>query len=822
MRLLSMVALLGCVAAGQAATVLYDFETDADVQVWHDEGGTGLGGGKTLTRVERFAASGQSALRFTTPKWVPAEHGGTQVWPAFECAPAVSDWSSFDRLAFTAVNTTDATQLLAMFITDTTKPTREGLQWTRRLAPREGGQFVIDLAGLKARGLDPAHIGRIHIFTENPPVDLEILIDRMVLLAPGQALPPLPAGWYGAWAALYRGEVDALAAQVTRDGETLRGAARGVPALSAWVEQRLAAMAKRLPELRGALEQPGEASLRLPDQLAAARAELAAVADRLPVAKSFEPLRAKVQTDAAAAGVLVGFASPMVKVLPRAGKPDLRFEAATQMALARGESEALQVVIWPLSSNLKDVSIRVTGLGWPAGSVAAPPVGYVQTKSTPPYGSAHVGWWPDPILDFMDKADVAAGDAQSFWLRLKAPRNQKPGVSRGKLEVVSAGKVLFRFDLSVKVHSFEVPAATPLPSAITFAPHFYEDNGAGGWREGLYRDTAWESRKADWADFLADYGITYDSLYSYGGWKPEFDQLRRLHDQGRLGRFNLGYWSTCAPGKEDEYRQWMADVIRPRYEQAKALGILDHAYLYGCDELPEAEFPHVQRAAALLKAAFPEVFVLTTTYDHSFGQDTVIKSVDGFCPLTPKFDPKLAAQARAQGKQVWWYICCGPAHPYANMFIEYPAIEGRLLMGAMAAKYRPDGFLYYQISIWNGKPITSGPFTEWDPRSWTTYHGDGSWVCVGPNGRPLATQRLENFRDGLEDYAYTSVLEAAMARVKALPETAATGAWLGEAEARLVVPKDLVESMTRYTGDPAVVEAWRAGMAAAIEAAPPG
>ena len=94
------------------------------------------------------------------------------------------------------------------------------------------------------------------------------------------------------------------------------------------------------------------------------------------------------------------------------------------------------------------------------------------------------------------------------------------------------------------------------------------------------------------------------------------------------------------------------------------------------------------------------------------------------------------------------------------MFIEYPAIEGRLLMGAMTARQRPDGFLYYQISIWNSRrPITSGPFTDWDPRSWTTYHGDGSWTCVGPDGAPVPTIRLENFRDGLEDFAAVRALE---------------------------------------------------------------
>ncbi|MGO9115901.1 MAG: hypothetical protein ACLP9L_42385 [Thermoguttaceae bacterium] len=43
------------------------------------------------------------------------------------------------------------------------------------------------------------------------------------------------------------------------------------------------------------------------------------------------------------------------------------------------------------------------------------------------------------------------------------------------------------------------------------------------------------------------------------------------------------------------------------------------------------------------------------------------------------------------------------------MFIEYPVIDGRLLMDAMTARQRPDGFLYYQIGIWNSRwPITPG------------------------------------------------------------------------------------------------------------------
>jgi hypothetical protein len=186
--------------------------------------------------------------------------------------------------------------------------------------------------------------------------------------------------------------------------------------------------------------------------------------------------------------------------------------------------------------------------------------------------------------------------------------------------------------------------------------------------------------------------------------------------------------------------------------------------------------------------------------------------MDCFTPLTTKFDAGKAAAARRQGRKVWWYICCSPHDPYANMFIECQGIEGRLLMGAQTVKYRPDGFLYYQTSIWNSpRPIGGGSaFTDWVARSWTTYHGDGSWICCGPGGTPLATVRLENFRDGLEDFAYAKKLEAKLAAEPDAP-------WAPEAKRLLAVPETVVKDLANYTFDPAVLYAWRDAIADLIE-----
>ena len=411
---------------------------------------------------------------------------------------------------------------------------------------------------------------------------------------------------------------------------------------------------------------------------------------------------------------------------------------------------------------------------------------------------------------------------------MRASRQQAPGLYRGKMELMVEGAPVFSFDLGVRVFSFTLPERSPLPLAITFAPG---DNPLTEtiaeqrrWRQSPdYPVNAWKQHKQRWGDFLADYYITYDSLYHHR--IPDYEILMRLRDQGRLDWFNLGYFAQAGTNAA-EVEAWKAANLprfREAYTKAKDLGLLPHAYIYGCDENKPELFSQVESAARILKAEFPGVLIMTTASDQSYGMESAIKSVDAFCPLTPSFDPEKAARARAAGKQVWWYICCAPHHPSANMFIECSAIEGRLLMGAMSAKYRPDGFLYYQISIWNSqKPITSGPFTDWDPRSWTTYHGDGSWTCVGPDGIPLPTIRLENFRDGLEDFAYVCLLESAIAQIEASPALrAARTTWLKRARPLLQAPAEVLKSKTDYTHDPARLYHWRNAMAEAImEAAP--
>lgn len=774
--ILGLAALGGLCAFG--ATTLYDFEAPGEIAKVPKTANANW----TLGVTNAFATCGANALHFKCATW----KRGMPEWPSFTVESPVADWTPYDRLVVDVVTLGARGDLLSTFIAEKDGRIQNGLQKSFRLPSAGLVQWVIPLKDWPQTA-DPRKIARIHFFTERPG-DFDVYLDRWTLLKRGEAVPA-PTG-----------------AALARD---------------------------LLPSLK--------------DRVAAAeqaRTDAQLERDHLESYWRFREKCSHAGQDTSR--LLVGAASPMVKIRPR-GTFDAEPACEFAVRLARNEKESVQVLVAPGERDLRDARVSVgdlvakDGTRFAAANVKCALTGYVNVTNRPPYKVGYAttnaagacvramktpeaGWWPDPILDHMSSTDVRGRDVQSFWVRVTCPETQKAGDYAGTLTVSVAGKTAAEFPFRVRVNDFAVPKASPLPMAITFWPEVNTSDRPDWQAETakLRNDpdfpvNAWKPNRLAWGDFLADYYVTMDSLYGQN--RQQWDVLARLDAQGRLGVFNLGYWSYPAKDETDEH--WRArtlPTLKANYEKAKALGILDKAYLYGCDEISKEHFPSIKRAVACLKKEFPGVPISTTAYDHEFGVGTELGVMDWFTPLTPKFDVEKAAKARKEGRQVWWYICCGPHSPYANMFIENAAIEGRILMGAQTTRMRPDGFLYYEISIWNmRRPLSCGPFTDWDARSWTTYHGDGSWTCIGPGGRPLATQRLENFRDGLEDYAYALELER---RLKAC--TNPDGPWAAKARAALAVPDDVMTSMTDYTDDPAAVMRWRDAMADLIESSGDG
>lgn len=753
----------------------------------------------TLEISTMFGTSGPHSLRFATPRW----QQGMQEWPAFDAAPEVADWRGFDRAVVDLINPEPQPCSLSVLVSDSKERFQQGLSHRFQLPAHSYRRFVIPLS-LMPESIDRSRIALVHFFTERPAADMSIHLGGIWLLRPGEEPADPPADFVGQIATVARNRLALLDERIAQCRVALAGRA-DQPVDRSLVDAELDRVADHVLAVR---RQLSRADITL-EEIAAAERMAESLRDFQPRVESVLRLRQDfARLPFQTSPVLVGFASSMVKLMPRDMPFELSVSRDVQLALARNEHESFQVAVMPRDRTVQGVHVSVSDLTSATGDVLSASqidcdvMGYVRTKQNPPYAVSHVGWWPDPILDFLEPVDIAEGDLQSFWVRVRAPRDQPAGNYQGTLRVHVQGTEPLEFGLSIRVYDFTLPRHTPLPTAITFFEHPAQMGGSENW----------PTMKLRYADFLADYYIDYDSLYRGG--PPDFEIVEHLHKQGRLVAFNLGNVFNAGT-KEEGFDAAIAETVnrlRPAYDEAKRRGLLDFAYIYGFDERPEDQFTLLERSAQALKEAFPEVLLMTTSYDHSFGLDSVVKTIDAWCPLTPRFVPELADRARAGGKYVWWYICCGPHNPHANWFVEYAAIESRLLMGAMTAKMRPDGFLYYSLTIWNdNQPIESGPFTQWDPVSWTVYHGDGSLLCAGPGGKPVPTIRLENYRDGLEDFAYACILEEIVQRVTARAEVPSDvdERWLAEARAALEVPTTLVSSMAEYSRDPAALYAFR-------------
>lgn len=512
-----------------------------------------------------------------------------------------------------------------------------------------------------------------------------------------------------------------------------------------------------------------------------------------------------------------GFTSSMEKVFPK----DVHFNASVarsaKVSLAGNEVESVQLLILANDRDLKYTNV-VSGEVRRADnkkvsvvpSIQISPVGFVKTKK-PPYPVRYVGWYPDPILDFLTSYDIKKGDLQPVWIRVNAPAGTPAGDYIADLTVKPANAPSVRLRLKVHVWGFDLPKENHLRNAMSL----YEDYMSKTYVE------ASDSMRAKYQDFVLRYRINPDNIYR--AVPPKIQDIERWNSQG-LNAFNITHVVKVEGIKQGEpYPEARKREIMARLNslipQLKEKNLYSKAYVYGFDEVNGDSFAAMQDIFSAIKAKYPDLPLMTTAYDSSYGEISKLDCVDIWVPLTPRYDYVRAQEARARGKQVWWYICISPKEPFANWLIEDDAIEARSLMGLQTVKYKPDGFLYYAMTRWplTKKPITDGPYTDWPPASYMDCNGDGSIICAGPTG-PLATIRLENIRDGIEDYEYFWLLRQEIEKLKdcAGPTAAVV---LARAQKAAEIGDDLVKDLTSFSRSPEAIYAKRKQVAEAILAA---
>jgi len=534
-------------------------------------------------------------------------------------------------------------------------------------------------------------------------------------------------------------------------------------------------------------------------------------------------LRLRSLTSDPRAGYAVGVETPLRKL-----RPDNPYRGPVgvpaEVWLCRNEYEPVQVVVLALEKPLQRVRVNATELVGPGGArirdqhVALNVVGFVHTRK-PAYAVEYVGWYPDPLLD-IEPFDVNPDGLQPIWVTIYCPPTAPAGDYVGEIIIKPDNAAETRVPLIAHVWDFALPNQTHLKTAFAL---FESEIAAWYGYDQLPAEV-----RLRYYDFLLRHRINPTNIYSSTP-VPAARDMAFCISRG-LNAFNIkciGYSETPEQRRaEVEEVQSYARFLRPQHW-------FDGAYIYGFDEIQPADYPKLREMYGMIRQAVPGLPRACTVVPN----EELKGYVDIWVPLTAAYNHESALRYRAAGDQVWWYICCGPHHPYANWFIDYPATDPRLLFW-MNWKYGTNGFLYYALNMWQSNRMVEGlpgyltpaedpsareaiaagrrwPEVPWNTFTFGNFNGDGHLLYPGPGGKPISSIRLECIRDGIEDYEYFCLLSQLTAALEG-PER--YHVMVKTAKRLLSVEPLVVQSLTQYTDDPDLIERARRDLGEQIEA----
>ena len=194
----------------------------------------------------------------------------------------------------------------------------------------------------------------------------------------------------------------------------------------------------------------------------------------------------------------------------------------------------------------------------------------------------------------------------------------------------------------------------------------------------------------------------------------------------------------------------------------KSKGWLDKALVELWDEPTDLEWPYIKERAERLKKIDPDLrlqlFAEGGPYDF-FDRSTDKYGLNNLVNIWAPVNIIESPETQAKGGEIWTYFCTLARESAPNFFVDCPAIYQRSIAW-YCWMYGVDGFEhwssnYFWRNVKKGKPMDQKwPDVPWDYRTYYYFNGEGQLVYPGPDGIPYSSIRLENFRDGMDDYEY--------------------------------------------------------------------
>ena len=221
------------------------------------------------------------------------------------------------------------------------------------------------------------------------------------------------------------------------------------------------------------------------------------------------------------------------------------------------------------------------------------------------------------------------------------------------------------------------------------------------------------------------------------------------------------HWTAYVPAnsRADELQRFKNDFGTTLKSIAllEKYGLKDKIAFYFMDEVKPDRFPQLKDAASFIKEQAPGIKRLLTVIPEETLLDYIDIWVVGWgYPQSPTVMKVIREILKDKNKEVWAYTCVGGNHPGVSFDIDYYGILQRVPFWVMY-RYDITGFLYWALNLWRGGEVYKSPYGVSYP-----WAGDG-FLLYPPtkesNWQPVASMRLENIRDGLEDYEYLILLK---------------------------------------------------------------
>jgi len=450
--------------------------------------------------------------------------------------------------------------------------------------------------------------------------------------------------------------------------------------------------------------------------------------------------------------------------------------AEIQSYSCKGEWQSAQIIIVPFADTLQQIEVSIANLPFSATHIQCFWGDYAFCNNSF-YPTDKTGWIVDPLIP-MDcdtsaknvkftcsivPATIPQGETRSVWLSYFVPEWVAAGNYSISVAVTAKTNMVKQSQLStikLSVFDYMLPKTMHLKTAFSFdernVVNYYHVSEISA---QLHKE---------YYDFLLSYHLNPMALYnSVDNTFPPIDDWQYCIDRG-ANYFNIGYINYI-PSDSLRKINCLVKTLQDKVQAIRQKKLLSYAYIYGFDELPKGHYYQ-------LEMMYNHIHKVTKDIPFACSVQPV-KSLSGMVAIwVPNIDSyNETMKPFNKHEKLWEYVCNVYKKNYPNFFIEYPAIDTRIIFWH-CSKNNFDGFLYYSMLNWDYNNYSSNftaedtPYLDelkkgkrWPDIPWVGhtyrgnvgqrfYNGDGQLIYPGRNMKLYPSVRLLAIRDGIQDY----------------------------------------------------------------------